>query len=120
MNVKEEIKEKLAKYPHVKYREGKNSISILPADKEGFIIELEESASSYSVAFEGWHESFRIAEEALNCVAFGLSESCRLKVVYRGNMPHKWVVESKENGEWNVTVKTSQLNTRLAVFLLSW
>ena len=100
MNVREEIKAKLEKYPHVQYEEGENSIIIYPVNEEGFIIEIEESPSSYTVAFDGWHESFQSAEEALNYVAFGLTESCRLKIVLRGGSPQKWVVESKENNEW--------------------
>jgi hypothetical protein len=33
-------------------------------------------------------------------LAFGLSNSCRLKIIYRGDFPQKWIVESYENGEW--------------------
>lgn len=100
MNVKEEIKSKLEKYPHIKYQEEANSINIFPSDESGFTIMLEENHSNYSVYFEGWHESFENPEEALNCVAFGLSDSCRLKVTSKGDSPHKWAVESKENNQW--------------------
>lgn len=37
------------------------------------------------MSFEGWHEAFEQEEEALECVAFGLSAACRLRVDYRGN-----------------------------------
>ena len=108
MSIIEEIRKKLEKYPEIKYEGGENSISIFPSDEEGFTILVEESPFSYTVAFDGWHESFESKEEALNCVGFGLSDSCRLKTIYRGETPQKWVVEFKENGEWVMDSETGR------------
>ena len=109
MNPLQEVKSKLEKYPHIKYEETSHSISILPNDESGFIIHLEENDSGFTVAFEGWHESFQEAEEALNCLAFGLSNMCRLKITSRGNSPQKWEVESKENNSWVTDSETGLL-----------
>ena len=108
MNPIQEVKNKLEKYPHIKYEEETNFINILPVNDSGFTIQLEVNPSSYTVAFEGWHESFEDAEEALNCLAFGLSDSCRLKITYRGTSPQKWEVQAKEenNGSWYTDSET--------------
>lgn len=100
MNAIEEIKQKLEKYPHLKYEETSNSISIYPENEAGFIITLEENSTNYTVAFDSWHEIFEDKEEALNCLAFGLSDSCRLKISSKGTTPYKWEVQAEENNEW--------------------
>jgi hypothetical protein len=100
MNIIDEIKKKLQKYDGVVFEEDINSIKILPSNSDGFEVGIEVQSSEYWVYFEGWHEHFKNAEEALNCLAFGLSTDCRLKVVYKGNSPHKWIVQCKEYDSW--------------------
>jgi hypothetical protein len=96
----EEIKTRLRQYPHVKYETSDSSITVPPASDTGFTVEICGSAGAYTVSFNGWHEEFKDAEEALQCFAFGLSDQCRLKEHRRGNSAYRWTVESKENGEW--------------------
>jgi hypothetical protein len=79
MNAIEEIKAKLQKYPDVKYEAGANHIRVFPISANGFQVELTAASNDYTVHFNGWHERFTNAEEAINCVAFGLSTDCRLK-----------------------------------------
>jgi hypothetical protein len=100
MNVIEEIKARLRKYPLAKYESDSNFISVFPASDDGFTVGLTVNRNSYTVSFNGWHEDFQHEEEALNCFTFGLSSACRLKEYRRGSMAYKWTVESKENGEW--------------------
>jgi hypothetical protein len=100
MNVIEEIKTKLQNYPHAKFESDDNSVSVFPISDDGFTVGLSVNRDSYTVSFDGWHEDFQDKEEALNCFAFGLSSDCRLKEYRRGKVAYKWVVESKENGEW--------------------
>jgi hypothetical protein len=100
MNPIEEIKTKLRKYPHVKYETAGSSITVLPTSDSGFTVGFEGSTGRYTVFFNGWHEEFNDAAEALDCFAFGLSDECRLKEYRRGRFPYRWVVESKQNGEW--------------------
>ena len=100
MNVIEEIKDKLRKYPHLKYEENENSISIVPDSEHGFTVSLVVNGNTYTVSFDGWHEDFQDKEEALNCFAFGLSSDCRLKEYRRGNSAYRWTLESKEEEGW--------------------
>ena len=100
MNVIEKIKAKLQKYPHVKYDSDRNSISVFPTSDDGFTVSLIVNSDSFTVSYNSWHEDFQSEEEALNCLAFGLSPDCRLKEYRRGNFAYKWTVESKENGKW--------------------
>ena len=48
-------------------------------------------------------------EEALDAVAFGLSEECRLKVECRGTFPYRWTVQSLEAGQWSADSTTGLL-----------
>lgn len=100
MNAIEQIKERLRKYPHVRYEAGASSIVVLPMSSNGFNVGLDATQSHYTVSFNGWHEDFQTEEEALDCFAFGLSDECRLKEYRRGNFAYRWTVESKQNGNW--------------------
>lgn len=105
----EEIKAKLDKYPHVPFKVAGKQIEVLPADEFGFRVALTVNANEYSVFFDGWHEEFGSAEEAVRCFVFGLSSDCRLQVVFRGRFPCKWIVEGLENGEWYPDSETGLL-----------
>jgi hypothetical protein len=48
-------------------------------------------------------------EEALNCVGFGLSSSCRLAVTYRGSTPTSWAVQSRQGSAWKTDSVTGML-----------
>ena len=100
MNPIEQIKERLRKYPEVKYEADASSIVVLPASSDGFAVGLDVNGSQFTVSFNGWHEDFTTEEEALECFAFGLSDECRLREHRRGNFPYRWAVESKQDGEW--------------------
>lgn len=98
MNIITEIKERLKKYPILPVEADSNSVSVKP--ENGFAVWAKSHGNIVTVGFEGWHEEFADPEEALNCFAWGLSNECRLKVISRGGKPHKWVVQSLENGQW--------------------
>jgi hypothetical protein len=73
----------------------------LPASSEGFSVSVTETSSnSYTVSFEGWHEDFEDASEALNVIAFGLSGECRLREYRRGGYAYRWTLEALEDGVW--------------------
>jgi hypothetical protein len=100
MNPIEEIKARLREYPKVKYETTASSITVLRASDDGFNVTLDMAPGGYTVSFNGWHEDFEDASEALDCFAFGLSDECRLKEYRRGNSAYRWAVESKQNGQW--------------------
>jgi len=96
----EEIKTRLGKYPNVRYKTGSSSITVLPTSEDGFTVVFDVAHDRYIVFFNGWHEDFKDVSEALNCFAFGLSDECRLKEYRRGGFAYRWIVESKDNGQW--------------------
>ena len=100
MNLIDEIKARLSKYPNAEYESNASSISVLPSSDNGFTVGLNVNHGGYTVFFDGWHEDFHDEEEALNCFALGLSDECRLRESRRGSFAYKWTVESKEDGEW--------------------
>jgi hypothetical protein len=102
MNPISTIKEKLKKYPHLQVEESAGMITIKPESPDGFEVTFEDGENEYTVYFQGWHEHFDKSEEerALNCFALGLSNSCRIKEYSKNGKPYKWVLESKDNGEW--------------------
>ena len=101
MDLIDEIKQRLSKYPEARYKSGASSITVLPVSDEGFPVGLSVNlGGGFTVSFAGWHDDFHDGEEALNVFAFGLSDECRLREHRRGNFAHKWTVESKVEEEW--------------------
>jgi len=100
MNVISKVKEKLQKYPEIRFQEEENSISVLPALDNGFTVTLIIGYDDFKVYFNGWHEDFEDEEVALNCFALGLSSNCRLIELRRENKPYKWTLEYLEKGNW--------------------
>ena len=102
------IREKLKNYPDLKTEIYDDSIIILPRTENEFQVTIEiDEYGKYTVFFESWHDHFDNEEDALNCFAFGLSEDCRLKIIYRGEKPNAWITEFKENGNWKKYSTTS-------------
>ncbi len=101
---------KLARYPEADFTRAGNSISIRPPSATGFTVDLHVDADDYTVFFDGgWHEEFATEQEALNCVGFGLSSSCRLAVTYRGSTPSSWAVQSRQGSDWKTDSVTGLL-----------
>jgi hypothetical protein len=104
-----EIRKRFENYPSARIEEGDGWIRFLPCSANGFVVEFLLGDGEYVVAFDGWHERFRDMDEALNCFAYGLSDTCRLKIVSRGGIPHKWIVEYLHDGEWTPDSETGSL-----------
>ncbi|MEX2247412.1 MAG: hypothetical protein WEC75_12090 [Dehalococcoidia bacterium] len=100
MDVIREVQERIAKYPQAQVRRSLTHIEILPVAADGFSVSLRVAADRFGVSYEGWHEDFDDPTEALDCLAFGLSDACRLKVCSRGGFDYKWTLESRESGDW--------------------
>ncbi|HZI81443.1 MAG TPA: hypothetical protein VFD69_18110 [Vicinamibacterales bacterium] len=100
MNPIDELVERLARHPGLRFTATATVVEIESPTSEGFAVRLQAAKSEFIVAFEGWHEHFESGEEALNCVAFAYSGRCRLAVTYRGRIPVKWVMESWDDGRW--------------------
>lgn len=101
---------RLAKYPEADVTRTDDSISIRPPGDGGFSVQLIVDADRYTVVFDGgWHEEFDTEEEAVKCVGFGLSSSCRLAVTYRGSTPSSWAVQSRQEDDWKTDSVTGLL-----------
>lgn len=72
MNLIDDIKARLSKYPAAAYEANVSSISVLPSSDNGFTVGLGVNQDSYTVSFDGWHEDFHDEEEALSCFFFWL------------------------------------------------
>ena len=87
----DEVKSRLKKYPELTIEEDSNFISATPAHKEGFDVWFSKDKEKYTVGYWGWHQHFERSnsEDALVCYAFCLSNERRLKVTYRGGKTYK-------------------------------
>ena len=74
--------DKFERYPDVKYSHTDDTITFEPKDKNGFTVTLGVGPRDIIVSSDFWHEHFDKDEEdkALNCFAFMLSDSCRLRM----------------------------------------
>ena len=106
--------DKLTKYPDIKYNYTDNELNIEPKDEKGFSVSIGANHREIVVSSDFWHEHFDNDEEekALNCFAFMLSDSCRLKIEYKGDKPKTWTIESYENNEWVSDSTTGLFNLK--------
>ncbi len=110
MSDAQNIAERLRQHhPSLSTRVEGDTITVEPLDEDGFPVWLRKEDGSYVVGFDGWHEHFDSEEDALNCFAFGFSERCRLKVIYRGSFAHRWTLESKTDEGWREDSTTGLL-----------
>jgi len=111
MNLIDNIKTRLSKYPDIRYESDASSITVFPHSPDGFAVTLVVNGGNvYTISFAGWHEDFEGEEEAHNAFAFGLSYECRLKEYRRGNFAYKWTVEYlDDDGQWKEESTTGLL-----------
>ena len=111
MNLIDDIKVRLSKYPDARYESDTSSITVFPHSPDGFAVTLAvNDGNLYTISFEGWHEDFEGEEEAQNAFAFGLSYECRLKEYRRGNFAYKWTLEYLDDeGQWQEESTTGLL-----------
>jgi len=100
MDILTQIKHRLADFPTVVYEAQPGSLRILPNSETGFTVSLHTNGGSYTVSFNGWHEEFTDAQEALDCFGFGLSPACRLIEYRRGRTACRWSAQTFRDGEW--------------------
>lgn len=101
MNIIDEIRERLKKYPHIRYEASEGSITVFPTSENGFDVSLYVGDhEGFVVYYNGWHEDVQTRDEALDRFAFGLSSECRLKESSRGGRVYRWTMEFRRDGEW--------------------
>lgn len=73
-----------------------------PGSGDGFEVTLRiVHDRQFVVTYDGWHHTFDRAEDAADCFEYGLSDSCRLKITFRGDRAVAWQVEKREYGMWS-------------------
>jgi hypothetical protein len=78
-----------------------HTITVPAATDEGFLVRLRMVHDrEFVVWYDQWQQTFDRAEDALDCFEYGLSDSCRLKITFRGDEPVGWLVEKREYGMW--------------------
>jgi hypothetical protein len=78
-----------------------DAIRVPAIDDSGFDVVLRiAGARAFLVQCEGWRHDFDRAEDAYDCFEYVLSDSARLRVVYRGETVEMWQLEKREYGMW--------------------
>ncbi len=100
---------KLEKYPQLDYHIDNNCITIDAPTENGHSVWLSVNKSDYTAGYDGWHEKFDNEESALNAIAFGLSDQCRLAIEKRGKIVCKWTLQFKDGDQWQTDSETGLL-----------
>jgi hypothetical protein len=85
----------------VRFEATDRTVTVAAQSDEGFPVALDvRHDREFVVSYDRWQHTFDRAEDAFDCFEYGLSDSCRLKVTYRGDEPVAWQVEKREYGLW--------------------
>jgi hypothetical protein len=78
-----------------------DAVTVPAAFDDGFAVGLRMVHDrEFVVSYDRWRHTFDRAEDAYDCFEFGLSDSCRLRIAIRGDVPVSWHVEKREYGMW--------------------
>jgi len=94
---KEIIKQKLEHFSEVRFEEGEKILKVFLKDEKGFSVTIDQiiEADPYNITVsygEAWHNHYADEQEAIRWFFFGLSDKCRLKLYYCGDVIYKGVV----------------------------
>jgi hypothetical protein len=96
----DEVRDKLKKYPDAKFESDDCSITVLPNSPDGFRVAFMDCAPEYIVSLGGWHDHFDNTEDALDIFSTGLTSHSRLSVSSRGATEYRWTLELLSGGGW--------------------
>jgi hypothetical protein len=103
---KKVIKDFLNNYPNLNILENKDSIIVFSEKENNFDVGFEETKRNYIISFGQWNEYLPInndgANTTINLFKFGLSNSCRFKLLSKGEIVYKSILEFKDHqkNEW--------------------
>jgi uncharacterized ParB-like nuclease family protein len=100
MTISQLVEKMSSKYPSLRYSVTDHDLAVTAQTPTSFDVTFHGDSGAYSVSFGGWHEDFQDDDEAARCFLFGLSRDCRLRVLRRGRMDYKWVVQHQVDGRW--------------------
>ncbi|BDD03901.1 hypothetical protein [Aureibacter tunicatorum] len=106
-NLIEKISKQLKEQcPEVEFKINNDEMTILPKDKNGFEIFIQQAERENTIHFGSWHFHFENEKEGeielFNYLGFGMSKLGRLKTYSRSGEEYKWTFEIKneEDDEW--------------------
>jgi hypothetical protein len=89
-------------------------IVVPAADPSGFDVSLRViGPRRFVVSYAGWFHTFDRAEDAYDCFEYGLSDSCGLRITFRGPTAVAWQIEKRDYGVW---MPGRQVRRRLVPF----
>ena len=102
---KEVIKQKLEKFPEIKFEEGEGFLKVFPKDTKGFFVSIDKMVkeNELTVSYAGvevWNNHCADDPEAIRWFFFGLSNKCRLKFCYCGDVLYREIIESHFENDW--------------------
>ena len=100
MTIIDEIRAKLEKYPQLEVEYTATSVEVKKPCESGFSVSCHVHGDEYVISFDAWHEHQHTAEDAITLFSFGLSDKCRLAVSKRGQVEHKWSLQSLQESGW--------------------
>ena len=103
INWKEVIKQELKKFFKIKFEEGERVLKVFPKDTKGFSVSIDKMVQEDEITVsygEAWHNHYADEQEAIGWFFFGLSNKCRLKICYCGDVLYKGIVESHFENDW--------------------
>ena len=96
----ERISGELERHAIACMREDDGAIAVAPSSPTGFEARAWAGDDGATVWLGGWHEHFDDEDLALKCFLWGLTDKCRLKVVFRGQMDCTWVTQGRRENAW--------------------
>lgn len=101
---------KLSRYPQVSHRLVANGCEVDPPNEGGFKVGLYRNNDRWVVSFGegGFHEEFADPTDALEFVAFGFSDRCRLREV-TAPLLRRSVVERRDETGWSAIYEVGTL-----------
>lgn len=101
---------KLSRYPQVRHRLVGDGCEIDPPNEGGFKVALYRNNDRWVVGFGegGFHEEFSDPTDALELVALGLSDRCRLREVTAPFL-RRSVVERRNETDWTAICEVGTL-----------
>jgi hypothetical protein len=100
------IQKTLQGYPHIAYTADAHYLEVPAQTRNGFKVWIRQRSGCSIVGFESWHEEFRNAAAAVDAFMFGLTPTCRLRVLSCGGRDYKWQVQRRLGAQW-ITVSES-------------
>lgn len=96
----ERIAEELDRSRIAYARQSDDTIAVPPSSPTGFEVRACSGDKGGIVWLGSWHEHFDSDDLALKCFLWGLTDKCRLKVVFRGQMDCAWITQGRRGDAW--------------------